>query len=62
MTETNVALGGDARGEETSGETAGLEDDDLAGAEEVVIEENLGDLGGLAGAGGGLKDEAGMSS
>ena len=60
--ETNVALGGDPRGEETGGETARLEDDDLAGPEETVMEEDLGDLGGLAGAGGGLEDEAGVGA
>ena len=60
VAEADVALGGDARGKETGGETARLEDDDLAGAEEAVIEEDLGDLGGFAGAGGGLEDEAGV--
>ena len=57
--ETNVPLGGDPRGEETGGKTARLEDYDLAGPEEAVIEENLRDLGGFAGAGGSLEDEAG---
>jgi len=60
VAETNVALGGNARGEEASGKTAGLEDHDLAAPEETMAEENLGDLGGFAGAGGSLEDEAGM--
>ena len=58
--EPHLALGGDARSEEASGEAAGLKDDDLAGAEEPVFKKDLGDLGGFAGAGGSLEDEAGM--
>jgi hypothetical protein len=37
-----------------------LENDDLAVAKEVVIEENLRDLGGFSGTGRSLDDEAGM--
>ena len=51
-----VALGGDARRKEPGGKAPGLKDN------EAVIEENLGDLSGLAGAGGGLEDEAGVGS
>jgi len=51
-----LALAGDAGGEHAGGEAAGLEDDDLALGEEAVIEEYLGDLRGLAGAGGGLEN------
>ncbi|HEX8491148.1 MAG TPA: hypothetical protein VF626_09025, partial [Chthoniobacterales bacterium] len=43
--ETDVALGSDACGKETGGETARLEDDDLAVAEEAMVEEDLRDLG-----------------
>ena len=48
----------DARREQPRGEPARLEDDDLSIAKEAVLEEHLRDLRGLAGAGGGLKDEA----
>ena len=58
--ELDVALGGHSRGEKPGGETAGLKDDDLAGAEKAVIEEDLRDLRGFAGAGGSLEDEAGV--
>ena len=41
VAEPAVALGGDARGEETGGEAARLEDHDLAVAEQAAIEEDL---------------------
>ena len=62
IAETTVALGGDARGEETGGEAARLQDDDLAVAEQAVVEKNLRDLGGFSGTGGSLDDEAGMGA
>ena len=60
VAEPAVALGGDAGGEEAGGEPARLEDHDLAVAEQAVIEEDLRDLGGFAGAGRRLEDEAGV--
>jgi hypothetical protein len=62
VTEPALALGGDARREETGGETARLEDYDLAVAEQAVLEEDLRDLGGFTGAGRGLDDETGAFS
>ena len=62
VAEAHVPLGRDAGGEKAGGETARLENDDLAGAEEAMIEEDLGNLGGFAGASGGLEDEAGVGS
>jgi hypothetical protein len=58
--EADFALRGDTRGEETGGEAAGLEDNDLAIAEEAVSEEDLGNLGGFTRAGWGLENEAGV--
>ena len=52
-----MALVGDARGEHARGETAWLQDDDFAVAEEAVVEEDLRDLGRFAGAGRRLEDE-----
>jgi len=60
IAEPTLPLGGDARGEETSGEAARLKDDDLAVAEEVLIEKNLRNLGGFSGTGRSLDDETGM--
>ena len=60
VTEAAIALGRDARGEETGGEAARLEDHDLAVAEQAMIEQDLRDLGGFSGAGRSLEDEAGM--
>ncbi len=60
VAEPAVALGGDARGEETGGEAARLQDHDLAVAKQSVIEEDLRDLGGFSGAGRRLEDEAGV--
>jgi hypothetical protein len=58
LAELGLALAGDARCEHAGGKAAGLEDDDLAIAEEGVVEEYLGNLRGFAGAGGSLEDEA----
>ena len=58
LAERGAALLGDARGEHAGGEAAGLEHDDLARAQEAVIEQDLRDLRRFAGAGGSLEDEA----
>lgn len=57
LTESTPEFGGDARGEQTCGEAAGLEDDALAVVEKPVFEQDLGHLSGLTGAGGGLQNE-----
>ena len=57
VTEFSVALLGHAGGEHPGGEPSRLEHDDLAVAREPVIEDDLRDLGGFAGAGGRLQDE-----
>ena len=62
IAEPASAFGRDARCEQSRGETARLEDDDLSVAKEAVIEENLRDLGGFSRAGRGLDDEAGMNA
>src|SRR5262245_4701149 len=56
------AFGGDASGKQASGEPAGLKDDDLAIAEQSVVEEHLGNLGGLAGASRGGDDNSSVSA
>ncbi len=56
--EGDAAFGGDAGGEHAGGEAAGLEDDDLAVAAGAGVEEDLGDLGGFSGSGGGFEDDA----
>jgi len=58
LAELGLALPGDTRGKHAGGKAAGLEDDDLAAAKEGVVEKDLGDLRGFAGAGGSLEDEA----
>ena len=60
--EFRFAFGSDASGEQASGESARLEDDDLAVAEQAVVEEHLGHLGGLAGAGGSRDDKSAVSA
>ena len=62
IAEPAPAFGRDPRCEQSRGETARLEDDDLSVAKEAVIEENLRDLGGFSRAGRGLDDEPGMSA
>ena len=57
--EPAIALRGDAGGEEPGREPARLEDHDLAVAQQSMIEKDLWDLGGFAGAGRRLEDEAG---
>src|SRR5262249_18298930 len=46
-----LALPGDAGGEQSGSQAARLQDDDLPGAEQTVIEEHLWHLGGFAGTG-----------
>lgn len=60
LAEADAAFVGDASGEHSGGEASGLEDDDFAVGSEAMIEEDLGDLGRFAGAGGGLEDESGV--
>ena len=50
--ELGLAFPGDARRQQPRGQPARLEDDDLAGAEQAVIQQHLRDLRGFARAGG----------
>ncbi len=56
--EFDLAFPGDAGGDGAGGNTAGLKNDNLARAGEIGVEQHLGNLRGLAGAGGGDEDEA----
>ena len=53
-----VALGSDSCGEHPGGETAGLEYDDFAVAEEVVVEKDLRNLSGFSRASGSFQHNA----
>ena len=60
VAEAAIALGRDARGQQTGGEPARLKNHHLSIAQQAMIEQNLRDLGRFAGTGGRLEDEAGM--
>ena len=60
--ELAAAFPGDARGDRACGDAPGLQDDDAARPREAVVEEHLGHLCGLAGAGCGHEDETAVRS
>lgn len=60
--EFRIAFGGNASCEQASGEPTGLKDYDLAVAEQSVVKEHLGNLGGLAGASWGGDDDSAVSA
>jgi hypothetical protein len=57
LAEFHAQLGCDARGEQTRGEPAWLQNDHLARVEQSVLEQHLWHLRGFAGAGGRGQDE-----
>jgi hypothetical protein len=55
-----AAFGGDALCEHSSRQATRLEDEDFSGSGEMIIQNELGNLRGFSGPGGGLQDDSGM--